>query len=248
MRTLKTVIMGLDSIATDIGIWAEAPFTEKSAYRIGQVQFENGGKLDDMEFVGTLAELSPYFSPAQVCVRWGYSEDSVSTTDGNDELCPLGAPADLLNPAADEIARAEAASLWKAHIAHILSESKNLRVCSTPEAFQEWLAESRAAVECGVDADTLQIAAEDGDLLTDKLGWIELYVEENDGNDEAAFLDVEAETLLEWAEDRRQNVNAIEAEMRQDLARERAAPAATRRAFLASLEESFRQDLARASA
>ena len=220
---LKSKIAELNSMDTSLGIWAEAPFTEKSTYRIGQVQFENGGKLDDMEFVGTLDELSPYFSPAQVCVRWGYSEDSVSTTDGNDELFPLGAPANLLNPAADEIESAEAKSLWKAHIAHILSEFcevyKNLRVCVMPDTWQEWLLESRAAVECGATPDTLLIASEDGDTVVDQLGWIEVYVEENDGINEAAFREVEAETLLEWAEDRRQDVAAIEAEMRQDLAR-----------------------------
>lgn len=35
------------------GIWAEAPFTRASDCRIGEVQFENGGILDDMEFFTT---------------------------------------------------------------------------------------------------------------------------------------------------------------------------------------------------
>ena len=32
------------------GIWAELPFSPDSEARLGQVRFENGGLLDDMEF------------------------------------------------------------------------------------------------------------------------------------------------------------------------------------------------------
>ena len=45
-------------IVNDFGIWAEAPFTEDSESRIGRTQFENGGLLDEKQFVCTLASLT----------------------------------------------------------------------------------------------------------------------------------------------------------------------------------------------
>ena len=216
MKTLKATIAELNAIDPSCGIWAESPFTAESRCRIGQIQFKNSGKLDDMEFVGTLANLSPQnYAPAYVCVRWGDSEHSVATTDGCDDVFPLGvgAAADLLNPAAGEIEAAEAASLWKAHIAPILAEFSEIYPSLkgiNAAAFQEWLAEMRAAVECGAHLDTL-IIAEEGDTF-EKSGWVQLYVEERDGTDEATHRDVEADSIIEWAEECRQDLAHIEAE------------------------------------
>ena len=55
---LKDRLMQLSSIESNWGIWAEAPFSENSDSRVGQIQFENGGLLDDKQPVGTLESLT----------------------------------------------------------------------------------------------------------------------------------------------------------------------------------------------
>ena len=55
---LQDRLANLSTPETQWGIWADAPFTADSESRIGQTQFENGGLLDEKEFVGTLYSLS----------------------------------------------------------------------------------------------------------------------------------------------------------------------------------------------
>ena len=54
----RLATLAASEIVTDFGIWAAAPFTEDSESRIGRTQFENGGLLDEKQFVGTLASLT----------------------------------------------------------------------------------------------------------------------------------------------------------------------------------------------
>ena len=49
MKTLKELIIGI-GYDNGWGIWAEVPFTPDSPARLGQMQFKNGGLLDEKEF------------------------------------------------------------------------------------------------------------------------------------------------------------------------------------------------------
>lgn len=51
MKTLKDVIEAGIEESNQIAIYAVTPFTPESEARIGQTQFDNGGLLDDKEFV-----------------------------------------------------------------------------------------------------------------------------------------------------------------------------------------------------
>jgi hypothetical protein len=56
MKTLLGVLCNKISYNSTWGIWAEridGEFRAESNCRFGQMQFENGGLLDDMEFFGT---------------------------------------------------------------------------------------------------------------------------------------------------------------------------------------------------
>ena len=192
--SLKTELMHLNSIETGWGIWATPPFTAECDYRIGELHFENGGVLDDMQFVGSLATLSILYSPPVVGVRWGYTEDEVSTSEGNHAVFELGTPTD-------------AQALWTQHVVPMLDADDwetegypGLVVEATVESFQDWLTEMRAAVDCGAHLDTLTLATSDG---VDSSGWMELYIEENDGIDETYFREEAAERLIEEAEAQR---------------------------------------------
>ena len=225
--TLKAKLMELNSIDTSWGYWADAPFTADSDCRVGQTQFDNGGLLDDMQFVGSLNELSVYYAAPMVCVRWGYTEASVSTTDGWEDLFTLEPPTDVLNPAANAIEEAEAKSLYQKYIAPMLTDFgedyKHLVSSADANALQAWLADVRSAVDFGADADSLIIASESGDTIADALGWVELYVEPRDGFDETAFREAEAERLIDWAEERRQELVQIHDEKLAALERQEAA-------------------------
>ena len=195
--TLKAKLMELNSIETGWGIWATAPFTAASDYRVGELHFENGGVLDEMHFVGSLADLSIAYSPPVVCVRWGYTESEVSTTDGAQPLFELGEVTD-------------AVALWTQHVAPMLADTDawvadgyaELVVETTAEAFQTWLTEVQAALDCHAHLDTLTLASGYDD---ETLGWLELYVEERDGLDAADFREAAAEQLIEDAEACRQD-------------------------------------------
>lgn len=63
--TLKLTLLGLESIVRGTrivsifwGIWADIPFREDSACRLGQTCIENGGFHDGKEFVGVLDTLA----------------------------------------------------------------------------------------------------------------------------------------------------------------------------------------------
>ena len=76
---LRDRIAKLSTISTTFGIWADAPFTDDSDSRVGQTQFENGGLLDEKEFVGTLENLCP-----DVC-EWTVIWTTVMDTAGYGE-------------------------------------------------------------------------------------------------------------------------------------------------------------------
>ena len=59
MTLLDALKRGL-SIDSNWAIYAESPFTAESESRVGQTQFENGGKLDDKEFVVNGEQLENY--------------------------------------------------------------------------------------------------------------------------------------------------------------------------------------------
>ena len=73
---LKDRLMNLASIESDWGIWADAPFTEESDSRVGQIQFENGGLLDDKEFVGLLDAFN--FEVCEISIGWSEVRDGAA--------------------------------------------------------------------------------------------------------------------------------------------------------------------------
>ena len=56
-KTLKQQLIEGFSPDPTYGIYADAPFSEDSECRIGQVCFENGGVLDDKQFVCNLESI-----------------------------------------------------------------------------------------------------------------------------------------------------------------------------------------------
>jgi len=50
-------IIRCGNYVNDWGVWAIAPFTAESDARQGQLQFENGGILDEMEFFASHSEI-----------------------------------------------------------------------------------------------------------------------------------------------------------------------------------------------
>ncbi|MCY3744496.1 MAG: hypothetical protein OXH00_26060 [Candidatus Poribacteria bacterium] len=73
---LKDRLMNLSSIESQWGIWADAPFTADSDSRVGQTQFENGGLLDDKEFVGTLDSFN--FEVCEISLGWSEIRDGAA--------------------------------------------------------------------------------------------------------------------------------------------------------------------------
>lgn len=73
---LKDRLMNLSSIDSQWGIWADAPFTEDSESRVGQLQFENGGLLDDKEYVGCLDEFD--FEACEILLAWSEIRDGAA--------------------------------------------------------------------------------------------------------------------------------------------------------------------------
>lgn len=57
MATLRQALEGLSSADATIDYWVSTPVCEDSEVRIGQLQLENGGLLDDKVFIGTLEQL-----------------------------------------------------------------------------------------------------------------------------------------------------------------------------------------------
>lgn len=54
---MRQALEGLSSVDSTIGYWAETPICGDSEVRVGQIQLENGGVLDDKIFIGTLEQL-----------------------------------------------------------------------------------------------------------------------------------------------------------------------------------------------
>ena len=73
---LKDRLMRFSSIENQWGIWADAPFSPDSDSRLGQTQFENGGLLDDKEFVGTLDLFN--FDVCEISLGWSEVRDGAA--------------------------------------------------------------------------------------------------------------------------------------------------------------------------
>ena len=73
---LKDRLMNISSIDNQWGIYADAPFTADSDSRVGQTQFENGGLIDDKEFVGTLDSFN--FEVCEISLGWSEIRDGAA--------------------------------------------------------------------------------------------------------------------------------------------------------------------------
>ena len=80
--------MKLSSIDPQWGIWADAPFSAESESRVGQTQFENGGLLDDKEFVGPLDIFN--FDICEIRLAWSEIRDGAAY--GIDAIAMSGDP------------------------------------------------------------------------------------------------------------------------------------------------------------
>ena len=85
---LKDRLMKLSSVDSQWGIWADAPFTAESESRVGQIQFENGGLLDDKEFVGRLDIFN--FDVCEIRLAWSEIRDGAAY--GIDAIALSGDP------------------------------------------------------------------------------------------------------------------------------------------------------------
>ena len=197
---LGTVLYKLASTQSHIGLWAKTPFTHESACCTALLDCGVEARLRDagFDYLGTLSELTLDYEPPEVSLRWGWTQDNVSETDGADALFTIA-----------DSAKSTPAALYAKHIEPLQAsfardlEWKSLQWHADADSFGTWLAHAaQAAVTDGGWPADYSLGDEDGDALGDSLGWIEVYVRENDGP-EHAFRQEAVANVIEHAEERR---------------------------------------------
>ena len=193
--TLKATMMQLDSTDSTTGIWAVAPFRAESLCITSAMEGIDA-EFQGRTFVGTLAELSPTYTPSAVYTRWGDAEGS---TQGETELFKLGIDT-------------EPSELYLQHILPLLSEWVRCEgvPIETEEALAQWIKEAIRHHCAFVDFLTCARITIDEGYTPDKpltysspRGWLEIFVMVHDGLDEETHKDDEVERLIRWAEQRR---------------------------------------------